>query len=186
MTTRTLDEIVKRVLNDSDIFYMYYTIFGNSEWKDLQEKHSQGDLAYMTSKIDQKLEALERELSYQSRGKKRLTDAISLTKALKNAVHYKPYILERMFTTLERFGLVKCNLPNMEDYGKVIENHSQATVDQFFLHNIKKARHYEKSALRKALEYVRELYALNCGILEIAFFVRKLNSLTEFFKVIKH
>jgi hypothetical protein len=186
MTTKTMDEILKSVLNDSDIFFMYFTIFDNSEWKDLREKYSQKDFTYITSKFDQKLKALKREFNSQRSRKERLKEAITCTKALKNAVHDKPYILERLLTTLDKFGMVTCNLPNMEGYGRVIENRSPATVEQFFLYNIRKARSYEKSALLKVLEYVKELYALNYGILEIAFFVRKLNSLEEFFKMIKY
>lgn len=185
MTTKTLDEIMRRVLNDSDIFHMYYTIFNDAEWKDLREKYSQGVLAY-NDRIDEKMKEMKRELNSPGSRRRNLEEAIRRTDALKTAVQNKRYILERILTTLDRFGLVKCNLPNMEDYGRVIENHSQATVEQFFLYNIKRARGYKKSALRKILEYVKELYALNCGILEIAFFVRKLNSLTEFFEVIKH
>ncbi|GAI24746.1 unnamed protein product, partial [marine sediment metagenome] len=89
------------------------------------------------------------------------------------------------FDKLDSFGLVECKLPNMEDYGKVIENHNRSTVEQYFLSKIDRARGYQKRALRKTLEYVMELYAMNLDILEIAFFIRKLNSLTQFMEVIK-
>jgi hypothetical protein len=39
--------------------------------------------------------------------------------------------------------------------------------------------------LKKAFEYIKELYNMNLDVLEIAFFVRKLNSLTEFVEMIK-
>jgi hypothetical protein len=185
MITRTLDEIVRQVLNDPDVFYMYYTIFDNSEWKDLREKHSQKELAYVTDKIDQKLKMLKKKSSSQDSGGRNLKEAVMRTKALKDAVDSKPYTFERVLVTLDKFGLVKCNLPKMEDYGKVIENYGPTTVEQFFLYNIKRAGRYKESALRKILEYVKELYAMNYDILEIAFFVRKLNSLTEFYEIIK-
>lgn len=72
----------------------------------------------------------------------------------------------------------------MEDYGKVIENHNRSTVEQFFLYKIDKAKAYQKRALRKTLEYLKELHAMNLDTLEIAFFIRKLNSLTQFMEVL--
>ena len=90
-----------------------------------------------------------------------------------------------MFDKLNSFGIIECKLPNMEDYGKVIENHSISTVEQYFLSKIDRASVYQKRALKKTLEYVKELYAMNLDILEIAFFVRKLNSLALFMEVIK-
>lgn len=103
---------------------------------------------------------------------------------MEKAYDQKPYILRQMFDKLNSFGLVECKLPNMEDYGKVIENHNRSTVEQYFLSKIDRARGYQ-NALRKTLEYVKELYAMNLDILEIAFFIRKLNSLTQFMEVIK-
>lgn len=106
---------------------------------------------------------------------------------MKKAYNQKPYILEQMFDKLDSFGLVECKLPNMEDYGKVIENHSISTVEQYFLSKIysDSTSAYQKRALKKTLEYVKELYAMNIDLLEIAFFVRKLNSLALFIEVIK-
>jgi hypothetical protein len=182
----TLDDLMKRILNDPNIFYVYHTIFNEIEWQDLREKHLHDRSAYVIDKIDQKIESLREELNFQSYKRRRiLQDAIKSAEALKDAVYNKPYILARIFVFLNKFGLIKCNLPNMEDYGKVIENYSSTTVEQYFFSKIERSSGYQKRALRKTLEYVKELYAMNFDVLEIAFFVRKLNSLTEFVEAIK-
>jgi hypothetical protein len=187
MTTKTLDDVMRRVLNDPDVFYISYTIFDNAEWEEIGKEFREGDLNSVTSRINQKIQDLKNALDSQinDRKKRMLQETIKLDEALKNAINNKPYVLEQVFSTLDKFGLVKCNLPNMEDYGKVIENHSRSTVEQYFLSKIDRAGGYQRRALRKTLEYVKELYAMNLDVLEIAFFVRKLNSLTQFMGVIK-
>jgi len=184
MTNKTLEDIIKRILNDPDVFYIRYTIFNSAEWDELSKEYQKGNLDNVTSKIGQKINSLETKFKSQ-RNDRRLQNAIKLAEGLKNAIKNKPYILKQMFSTLEKFSLIKCNLPTMEDYGKIIENHNRSTVEQFFLYKIDRARGYQKRALRKTLEYLEELYAMNLNILEIAFFIRKLNSLTQFMEVIK-
>lgn len=188
MTSKTLDEIVRRVLNDSDIFYVNYTIFNETEWKNISEGFQKGNFAEVIARIDKKLTDYKAAFnSERSRRKKEtLEKAMKLTDALKSAVNNKPHILKQMFLTLDKFGLVRCNLPNMEDYGKVIENYNHSTVERYFLYKIDKERNkFRKRALKKTLEYLKELYAMKLDILEIAFFIRKLNSLTQFMEVIK-
>jgi hypothetical protein len=185
MTTKTLDDVMRRVLNDADIFYVSYTIFDNAEWNELSRNYYEKNFNNLLSKIDQKIKYLKGELKSQ-KNDWRKQQAIVLVESLKNSINNKPYTLEQLFSTLDKFGLVKCNLPNMEDYGKVIENHNRSTVEQFFLYKIDKAKYfYEKKALKKTLECLKELYAMNLDILEIAFFIRKLNSLTQFMELLK-
>ena len=165
--------------------------FNNGEWEKLGKEFQEGNLKDVTDRIDQKIQALKNDLNSQrnDRRKNTLREAIKSTEALKDATNNKPYILEQMFSTLDTFGLVKCNLPSastMEDFGKVIENHNRSTVEQYFFSKIDKENNrFKRKALKKLLEYVKELYAMNLDILEIAFFVRKLNSLTQFMEVIK-
>ncbi len=184
MTTKTLDDVMRRILNDPDIFYISYTIFDDAEWKELSRKYQENNRNDILSKIDEKIKNLRSERSSQ-RNDRRKQQTIALAESLKSAIDNKPYILGQLFSTLDKFGSVKCNLPNMEDYGKVIENHNPSTVEQFFLYKIGKASGFEKRALRKTLEYLKELYAMNLDTLEIAFFIRKLNSLTQFMEVLK-
>lgn len=186
MTTKTLDEVMSQILNDQDVFYTSYPIFNNAEWKELGKEYRESNLYNVTSKIDQKISSLKNGLNSQRNDRRKNTlRAIKLAEALKSAIKNKPHILKQMFLTIGRFGLIKCNLPNMEDYGKVIENHNRSTVEQYFLSKIDRTRGYQKRALRKTLEYINELYAMNLDVLEIAFFIRKLNSLTQFMEVIK-
>ncbi|WAM22482.1 MAG: hypothetical protein OI717_00710 (plasmid) [Candidatus Methanoperedens sp.] len=182
MTTKTLDDVMRRILNDSDIFYISYIIFDDAEWKELGRKNQESNPNDMLSKIDQKIKNLKSERNFQRNDIRK--QAIVLAESLKSAINNKPYLLGQLFSTFDKFGSVRCNLPNMEDYGKVIENHNRSTVEQFFLYKIDKAKAYQKRALRKTLEYLKELYAMNLDTLEIAFFIRKLNSLTQFMEVL--
>lgn len=187
MTAKTLDEIMKRVLNDSEIFYISYTIFDEAEWKNLGEEFLKSNFAEVTARIDEKNNQLQNALNSEKieERKETLKKAIKLTKALKSAVSIKPYIVKQLFLTLERFGIVSSKLPNMEDFGKVIENYNRATVEQYFLYKIEKEKNrFGRKALKKTLEYLKELYAMKLDTLEIAFFIRKLNSLTQFMEVI--
>lgn len=192
MTSKTLDEIIRRVLNDSAIFYVSYPIFDRDEWKSIGEEFQKSNLTEVTAKIDEKIKQLQNKLNFKTNEKeeKTLKKVVELTKALKAAVNDKSYILKQMFLTLDKFGLVKSNLPSssiLEDIGKVVENHNRATVEQYFLYKIDKERdNFKKKALKKLLEYLEELYVMNLDILEIAFFIRKLDSLTLLFgEVIK-
>ena len=194
MTTKTLDDVMRRILNDSYIFGPPYDrnaraviplLFETEDWKQLKEAFEERDKNSFNSIVNQCQELQQKEQNANRWRKDKIRDTIELGKSLKKAYDQKPYILEQMFDKLDSFGLVECKLPNMEDYGKVIENHNRSTVEQYFLSKIDRARGYQKHALRKTLEYVKELYALNLDILEIAFFIRKLNSLTQFMEVIK-
>ncbi len=195
MTTKTLDDVMKRVLNDPDIFGPPYDknakstiplLFETREWKQLKEAFEKGDKDFFNSFVDSQCQKLQqKEQNTNQWRKNRIKDTIELGESLKKAYNQKPYILEQMFDKLNSFGIIECKLPNMEDYGKVIENHSISTVEQYFLSKIDRASVYQKRALKKTLEYVKELYAMNLDILEIAFFVRKLNSLALFMEVIK-
>jgi len=191
MTAKTLDEIMRRVLNDSDIFYVSYTIFDETDWENLGEEFQKSNFAEVTARIDEKIDQLQGALNSERKQKKKetLEKAIKLAEALKNAINNKPHILKQMFLALDRYGLVKSNLPSssvLEDFGKVIENHNRSTVEQYFLYKIDKERNrFRRKALKKTLEYLKELYAMKLDTLEIAFFIRKLDSLTQFMEVIK-
>jgi len=195
MTTRTLDDVMRRILNDSDIFSPPYDrnarsalplLFEAEEWKQLKETFEKRDKNSFNLIVENQCQKLQQKEQNVNRWReRRIRDTIELGNILKNAYDQKPYILEQMFDKLDSFGIIECKLPNMEDYGKVIENHNPSTVEQYFLSKIDRARGYQKRALKKTLEYVKELYAMNLDILEIAFFIRKLNSLTQFMEVIK-
>ena len=195
MTTKTLDDVMRRILNDSDVFSPLNEkntksplplLFKKEDWERLKKTFEDRDKNTFNSIVeDQCQELQQKEQNANPWRKNKIRDTIELGKSLKKAYDQKPYILEQMFDKLDSFGFVECKLPNMEDYGKVIENHNRSTVEQYFLSKIERARGDQKRALRKTLEYVKELFVMNLDILEIAFFIRKLNSLTQFMEVIK-
>lgn len=195
MTTKTFDDVMRRVMNDSDIFSPPYDknarttlplLFEKNDWKKLKEVFEKGDKDSFDSIVDEQCRKLQQK-EQNARGwrKNQIRNIKGLGSFLKKSYEQKPFFLTEMFNKLDSFGIMECKLPNMEDYGKVIENHNRSTVEQFFLNKIGKAEIHQKRALRKTLEYLKELYSMNLDILEIAFFIRKLNSLTEFMEVIK-
>lgn len=180
---------MKRVLNDPDIFFIKFKIFDHNEWKDLKTKFQNNDIVSVNKKIDDKLSDLRGEYQQAGRDSKRQTviqEAGELTTALKESLMKKPYLLNQMFLTLDHFSAIKCSLPNMEDYGKVIENHNFPIVEEYFLYKIDKANRFERAALKKVFEYVKELYDMKQDVIEIAFFIRKINSLTQFTEMVKN
>lgn len=189
--TKTLDDVMKRVLNDIDVFGLPFDknlnmniplLFPRESWKQLKATFAEKDKIAFNSLIDRQLQNLGNEI-YRSPYWRR--QQIEICESLKKAFETKQYLLSQLFDLFDSFGIFDCKLPNMEDYGKVIENHTKPTAEQFFLYQIDKAGRYQKRALKRIFEYVKELYNMNLDILEIAFFVRKLNSLKEFVEVIK-
>lgn len=178
-----MDEILKKVLNDKDIFWMKKQIFFDGEWRKLKELINTPE--EYKKIIQEKIANFNREKNNSTNDKKNAIDMfIQLCNNLLSALERKPNILKQMFNYLDSYGLVRCNLPSMDDYGKVIERYGIATVEQFFLDKIKRENNpHRKKALAKVLEYVKELYNSNLSPLEIAYFVRKLDSLTIFWEV---
>jgi len=196
MTAKTLDEIMRSVLNDSDIFSTPYDketrsnlplLFESEEWKKLKDIFDKRDKNSFNSIIEKRCQGLEQKERDANRWRKnKIREIINLGQSLKKAYDQKPHILEQLFDKLDSFGIIECKLPNMEDYGKVIENHNRSTVEQYFLYKIDKEKNkFRRKALKKTLEYLKELYTMKLDTLEIAFFIRKLDSLTQFMEVIK-
>jgi len=196
MTTKTLDDVIRRILNDPDIFGPPYDkdarsalplLFEVEKWRQLKGSFTNRDRNSFNFIVDSQCKELQQKENKTTRWREgKIRAIIGLGKSLKDAYEQKPYILEQMFDKLDSFGLVECKLPNMEDYGKVIENHSLSTVERYFVSKIDRAANADqRRALRKTLEYVKEMYAMDLDVIEIAFFVRKLNSLSQFIELIK-
>lgn len=193
--TKTLDNVMKRVLNDPDVFGPPFDrnlrsyiplLFQKENWKELKTAFERRDKSAFNSLLGKQLQNLRNEASRSQRWRKtQIERLLPLGESLKKAFETKPNLLSQLFELFDSFGLIECKLPNMEDFGKIIENHTKPTVEQFFLYKIDKAAWAQKRALKKIFEYVQELYTMNLDVLEIAFFVRKLNSLTEFVEVIR-
>jgi len=82
----------------------------------------------------------------------------------------------------------------MEIFGKVIERYDISIIEYYFVEKINKEISYKNvqrriskkgRALEKILEYVKELHAAGISSEEIAYFVRKLNSLENYWEVIE-
>jgi len=74
----------------------------------------------------------------------------------------------------------------MEDFGKVVEGHGRPIAEQYFLYKIQKEKDQRRrTALAGLFEVVKGLYDQRVDPLEIAFFVRKIESLTQIVEVLK-
>jgi len=104
---------------------------------------------------------------------------------LRSALNTKPHLLKKLFENLGWYGIVECKLPNMENYGKVIERYDISIVEQYFADKIKRASYSQSRALEKILGYIKELYDAGTSPEEIAYFVRKIDSLTKYWEVIE-
>ncbi|MCX7732446.1 MAG: hypothetical protein N2248_04710 [candidate division WOR-3 bacterium] len=162
--TSEFDKIFRRVLNDQEIFYVEQKIFNKDEWSKLREALNQNKIQDIKNRIEEKNHPL--------------------CERLLGLVEKCPEIFRQMLEYLDCFEGVKCNLPNMDDYGKVIERYSQKTAELYFCDKIKREKDsHKRRALERVLNYVKELYNANLSPLEIAYFVRKLESLTIFREV---
>jgi predicted metal-binding protein len=185
-----MDKVFRRILNDKDIFYPQKEIFNKEEWRSLKEKFRNGNMDEFEKVIQEKIKDYDQKINQanNNKEKEKLQKAQTYCKSLINVMNDKPNLLNNLFEYLDSFGLVKSNLPSpsaMDDYGKVIERYEIGTVTQFFLDKIEReSDKYKKKALKKLLEYVKELYQSNQSPLEIAYFVRKLNSLKTLWEVL--
>jgi hypothetical protein len=191
-----MEEVYRKVLNDGDVFDSPYDrrrgntipkLFENQDWKklgNLFRNMNKDEYERMIQKRVQEIRDQEKSNRNGYRGK-RIEELERLADSLKMAYETKPSLLKQLFETLNWYGLVECKLPAMEDFGKVIERYEMSVVEQFFSDKISKANYVEKKALKKVLEYVKELYESGSSLEEIAYFARKLESLKEYWKVIK-
>ena len=191
-----IDEVLRKVLNDRDIFDTPYDtharkpipkLFEGASWKELGRLFNEGRKDEFIEKIDSKIREIENQ-ERRARGWRRdkINELKQRAEWLKSAFDNKPNLLKDLFETLEWYGLVECKLPTrMEDYGKVIERYDISIVEQYFVDKIKRASYPQNRALEKILEYVKELYTAGISPEEIAYLVRKIDSLAKYWEVIK-
>ncbi len=193
--TSKMDEVFKKVLNDRDIFNSPYDrnkrdnipkLFEKDSWKELGRLFNEGKRDEFISKVDSRIREIEnQEQRTNSWRREKINELKKRGEWLKSAFDNKPYLLKQLFENLEWCGLVECKLPNMDSYGKVIERYNITTVEQYFVDKIKRTSYPQNRALERVLEYVKELYISGISPEEIAYFVRKLNSLTKYWEVIE-
>lgn len=178
-----MDEVFKKVLNDVDIFYRKKIIFNHDEWAKLYKLYKEEKFDEYNRIIQKKIECIDDP------------DSEKICKNLKFPLKEKKNILNQIFSIFDEFGIIKSNLPkrsSLDNFGKVIERYEQSTVEQYFLDKIrdeyisnKGCYSYRGKALIKLLEYVKELFSADINSEEIAYFVRKLNSLTTYWELLK-
>jgi len=191
-----MDEVFRKVLNDRDIFDTLYDtharklipkLFEGDSWKELGRLFNEGRKDEFIEKIDSRIREIENQ-ERRARGWRRdkINELKQRAEWLKSAFDNKPNLLKNLFENLEWYGLVKCKLPrSMEDYGKVIERYDILIVEQYFVDKIKRASYPQNRALEKILEYVKELHTAGISPEEIAYLVRKIDSLAKYWEVIE-
>jgi len=190
-----IDEMFRKVLNDREIFDSLYDknaraqipkLFEGDSWKELGRLFNEGRKDEFIEKIDSRIREIENQEQRASRWRRdRITELKQRAEWLKSAFDSKPHLLKELFENLEWYGLVECKLPKMEDYGKVIERYDISIVGQYFVDKIKRASYPQNKALEKILEYVKELHTAGNSPEEIAYLVRKIDSLTKYWEVIE-
>ncbi len=183
-----IDEVFRKALNDEDILVskrdrrrVYPKLFKQREWRQLRDQYFN---AKTKSAFHEIIKTKIHDIKTQPEYRDWKSELTAQAKGLQNACDQKPYLLEEALTNFAWYGAMECNLPSMDDYGKIIERYDPAIVEQYFVDKIARARKFHKKALAKVLEYVKELYDAEVSLEEIAFFVRKLNSLEEYWEVI--
>jgi len=193
--TGGVDAVFKKVLNDRDIFDSPYDrrerapipkLFEGDTWKELSKLFNDEKREEFVEKVESRIREIkcqEQKVDKWRRGK--INELEQRAEWLKSAFDKKPYLLKHLFEDLEWYGLVECKLPNMDQYGKVVERYDVSIIKQYFASQIKRAAYPQSRALEKVLEYVSELHAAGVSPEKIAYFVRKLDSLTTYWEVIK-
>ena len=191
-----MDEVLKKVLNNEDIFNSPYdkrsrstipVLFRGVEWnQELRSFFEKNDKGKYIELIDSRIQNIRQsEKNANQWRKEKIKYLETLADCLKNAFNDKRNLLQQLFNNLNWFGLVECKLPEMDDYGKVVERYDIVIVEQYFIDKINRISFPHNKALSNVLEYVKDLYNSNVSTEEIAYFVRKLNSLTTYWEVLK-
>jgi len=189
-----ISEVFKKMLNDRELFDSPYDkktgvpipkLFEGDSWKELGKLFNQGKKEKFIERIDSRIKELENQEQKGSRWRRdKINELKQRAERLKLAFDSKPYLLKALFENLSWYGIVECKLPAMEEYGKVIERYDMYIVEQYFVDKIKRATYPQNRALAKLLEYIKELNTAGTTLEEIAYSVRKIESLTKYWEVI--
>lgn len=184
MTTDPLEAAIKRVLNDRRIFWMPQELIGKADWARLHKIYQSDRQTAL-----QIVETAKGNLAKMTFPKREFRDeAESLLTGLQTKIQQGSQLAKNVLEQLNEFGPLKCNLSKneLEDFGKVIEGHGRPLVEQFFTYKMQKEKDQRRrQALAALFEVVRELYDCHVEPLEIAFFVRKIDSFTQLVEVLR-
>ncbi len=188
MTASPLEEAMRRVLNDRRIFWMPQELIGKADWAKLKDALSTEDSDTALGVVASAKDGLEKKINAERDPTRRqhLEGAQQLLDGLGAKIQQAPSSINRVLDLMESFGPVRCNLPDTEDLGKVIEGYGRPTVEQFFSYKIQKEGNQQRRhALAALYEEVRRLYDQHVEPIEIAFFVRKIDSLNQLVEVLR-
>lgn len=188
MTVSPLDHAIRKALNDRRIFWMPQKLIDRADWSNLKLSIKKGKTDDVQSILSAAENAVCNLISSEGNPRKRgyLQDAKKLLTGLKTKIGQQSPFVTHVFDMLDEFGPLLSNLPNMEDFGKVIEGYNYSTAEHFFLYKIQKAKSKkQKDALSVLLGIVQQLYATRVDPLQIAFFVRKIHSLPQIMEVLQ-
>jgi len=130
MTTKNVfDDLSRRIVNDRDFFPMYQVIFDRREWAELKMVFEEEDFSKWVKRIDAKS---------QSEDIRENIKCQELLKGLRNAFTEKSFLLRHLFEIVEEYGDVRSNLPNLSDYGDLIEFKETEIVRLFLMDKIKR------------------------------------------------
>lgn len=195
MNNSRLDSIIKKMLNDDDLFHLDLVLFNNAEFNELKRYVDNADR--FNEIIDKKISDKQRDLKniptshkndYKIKEKReKLDESIKTLENLKKLYTIQSPLLNHIFEYLDRFGIPKINAGRslLEELGEVIETQDRQVVDHYFLYKINKENSdWRKKTLKKLWQYVMELYDVQRELVEIAFIVRKLDALKIVWRVV--
>ncbi len=179
MTMNKLQDILQEILNDKDIFTTPYNLeplIDNYTWSKLREFIETDNRDEFVKLIDNRYN----QVKYRYRGKLS-KDLKYRYNSLKNAYDNRQTLLKELLDNLDWFGLVHNNLPNMNEIGIIIERYTDDVVKAYFQDKIARENNpYKKNALRKVLLYYIEMRKCNIPRSVIAYFIRKLDKLENY------
>ncbi len=179
-----MERLLRKVINDRNVFDYGKgnsgCLIARSEMPQFRTWLETEDLESVRRFLERKIGKLQEEI-LKTDGKSDLRD---FAQRLKNGLDSYRHYLVRICNLLDDFGILRCKLPNMEDYGRVVERESRAVVEQFFSYKIdKEANKWRREALKRLREYLAWGYDQGISSEHLGFFVRKIESLERLTEV---
>jgi len=188
--TSPIDDVFRKILNDRAIFNYgkddVGRLFSRQEVPKLREllgTNALPDFKNEVQRAKERQERQKRQIPRDKRPPRELEQSIELAHALREKLETSLPLVRRIFDLLDDYGALQCQLPNMEDYGKVVENQPRSAVEQFFAYQIGKASERQREPLRRMLNYVEEGYQKGLRPEELGFLVRKVENLKRLTEV---
>jgi len=186
--TSPIDDLFRKILNDRRIFDYgrghARRLLDCRQTAQLKKLLEQNQIELFQKGVEEAMES-KRNLKARSTNKREreTEECIRLGGALLRALNDSLPLARRVFHLLDDFGSLMCSLPDMNDYGRVVEGEKKPIVEQFFLSHIDRASGRTKTALKRMFAYVQEGYEKGLRPDELGFVVRKVESLKHLTEV---